>query len=250
MEALTKYAENFSECSNARKSLESRSVLFSCSCSMEEIKVADITYLNTFPIVFDNENPQIHYYLILFIAKCPHCNQITTCGIIYDEDEDNTVTTRCLHSDVLLNLYHIFRNFSPHDTLINPMMHPVLFMDATLSNLVKYYIFQQSVKCKLNYSLANYSSLLAKTVAFLKLPEKLRQIISNYTLLNTVNKISYVTMVACIYQNIPYNTMKQLLHTDVTPARPLRKVYVRKQPLPTLSLDMLEQQWYNFSRNV
>lgn len=240
MEALTKYAEKFADCPKARKSLESRSILFSCSCSMEEIKVADIIYLNTFPIVFDNENSQVHYYLLLFIAKCPHCNQITTCGIIYDEEEDKTVTNRCLQSDVLLNLYHIFRNFSPHDTLINPIMHPVLFMDATLSNLVKYYIFQQSVKCKLNYSLANYSSLLAKTVAFLKLPEELRQIINNYTLLNTVNKISYVTMVACIYQNIPYNTMKQLLQTDITPAIPLRKIYVRKEPFPNFSLDTLD----------
>ena len=240
MEALTKYAEKFADCPKARKSLESRSILFSCSCSMEEIKVADIIYLNTFPIVFDNENPYIHYYLVLFIAKCPNCNQITTCGIIYDEDEDKTVTNRCLQSDVLLNLYHIYRNFSPHDTLINPIMHPVLFMDATLSNLVKYYIFKQSIKCKLNYSLANYSSLLAKTVAFLKIPEELRQIINNYTLLNTVNKISYVTMVACIYQNIPYNTMKQLLQTDIIPAIPLRKMYVRKEPLPNFSLDTLD----------
>ena len=119
-------------------------------------------------------------------------------------------------------------------------MHPVLFMDATLTNLVKYYIFQQSVKCKLNYSLANYSSLLAKTVAFLKIPEELRQIINNYTLLNTVNKISYVTTVACIYQNIPYNTMKQLLQTDITPAIPLRKIYVRKEPFPNFSLDTLD----------
>ena len=240
MEALTKYAEKFADCPKARKSLESRSILFSCSCSMEEIKVADITYLNTFPIVFDNENPQIHYYLVLLIAKCPHCNQITTCGIIYDEEEDKTVANRCLHSDVLLNLYHIYRNFSPHDTLINPIMHPVLFMDATLSNLVRYYIFKQSVKCKLNYYLANYSSLLAKTVAFLKLPEEMRQTISNYTLLNTVNKISYVTMVACIYQNISYSTMKQLLHTDVTPVIPLRKMYVRKEPFPNFSLDTLD----------
>ena len=240
MEALTKYAEKFADCPKARKSLESRSILFSCSCSMEEIKVADITYLNTFPIVFDNENPQIHYYLVLLIAKCPHCNQITTCGIIYDEDEDKTVTNRCLQSDVLLNLYHIFRNFSPHDTLINPMVHPVLFMDATLSNLVRYYIFKQSIKCKLNYSLANYSSMLAKTVPVLKLPEELRQIISNYTLLNAVNKISYVTMVACIYQNIPYNTMKQLLQTDIIPAIPLRKIYVRKEPFPNFSLDTLD----------
>ena len=243
MEALTKYAENFSECPNAFKYLESLTIARSCYChDSNYIETSDITYLNTFPIVFDNENPQIHYYLILFIAKCPHCNQITTCGIIYDEDEDNTVTTRCLHSDVLLNMYHVFRNFSPRDTLINPMMHPVLFMDTTLSNLVKYYIFQQSVKCKLNYSLANYSSLLAKTVAFLKIPEELRQIINNYTLLNTVNKISYVTMVACIYQNIPYNTMKQLLQTDTdtTPARPLRKIYVRKEPFPNFSLDTLD----------
>ena len=241
MEALTKYAKNFSECPNAFKYLESLTIAHSCYChGSNYIETSDIIYLNTFPIVFDNENPQVRYYLILFIAKCPHCNQITTCGIIYDEEEDKTVTNRCLHSDVLLNMYHVFRNFSPRDTLINPIMHPVLFMDATLSNLVKYYIFQQSVKCKLNYSLANYTVLLAKTVVFLKLPEKLRQIISNYTLLNTVNKISYVTMVACIYQNIPYNTMKQLLHADVTPARPLRKVYVRKQPLPNFSLDTLD----------
>ena len=240
MKALTKYAEKFADCPKARKSLESRSILFSCHCSMEEIKVVDITYLNTFPIVFDNENPQIHYYLVLFIAKCPNCNQITTCGIIYDEDEDKTVTNRCLQSDVLLNLYHIYRNFSPHDTLINPIMHPVLFMDATLSNLVKYYIFKQSVKCKLNYSLANYSSLLAKTVSVLKMPTELRQIINNYTLLNTVNKISYVTMVACLYQNIPYNTTKQLFQTDIIPAIPLRKIYVRKEPFPNFSLDTLD----------
>ncbi len=237
---LSGYAEKFSECPNARKSLELRHILHECSCSIEEIQVSDIVYLNTFPIVFDNENPQIHYYLVLFIAKCPNCNQITTCGIIYDEDEDKTVTNRCLQSDVLLNMYHVFRNFSPRDTLINPIMHPVLFMDATLSNLVKYYIFKQSIKCKLNYSLANYSSLLAKTVAFLKIPEELRQIISNYTLLNTVNKISYVTMVACIYQNIPYNTMKQLLQSDIIPAIPLRKMYVRKEPFPNFSLDTLD----------
>ena len=240
MEALTKYAEKFADCPKVRKSLELRSIVFSCLCSTEEIKVADITYLNTFPIIFDNENPQVHYYLILFIAKCPHCNQITTCGIIYDEDEDKTVTNRCLQSDVLLNLYHIYRNFSPRDTLINPIMHPVLFMDATLSNLVKYYIFKQSIKCKLNYSLANYSSLLAKTVSVLKMPKELRQIINNYTLLNTVNKISYVTMVACIYQNITYNTMKQLLQSDIIPAIPLRKMYVRKEPFPNFSLDTLD----------
>ena len=240
MEALTKYAEKFADCPKARKSIEARYILHECSCSIEEIQIADIIYLNTFPIVFDSENPQAHYYLILFIAKCPNCNQITTCSIIYDEEEDKTVANRCLRSDVLLNMYHVFRNFSPHDTLINPIMHPVLFMDATLANLVKYYIFQQSVKCKLNYSLANYSSLLAKTVSFLKIPEELRQIISNYTLLNTVNKISYVTMLACIYQNISYNTIKQLLQTAVTPTIPLRKIYARKQPLPYIPLDTLD----------
>ena len=159
---------------------------------------------------------------------------------MYNEVEHERGIGHFLHSNELLNMYHVFRNFSPRDTLINPIMHPVLFMDATLSNLVRYYIFKQSIKCKLNYSLANYSSMLAKTAPVLKLPEELRQIISNYTLLNTVNKISYVTMVACIYQNIPYNTMKQLLHTDVTSARPLRKIYVRKEPFPNFSLDTLD----------
>ena len=236
MEALTKYAKNFSECPNAFKYLESLTIAHSCYChDSNYIETSDIIYLNAFLILCDTDT-----YEVLLIAKCPHCGKVTIYNFMYNEVEHERVIGHFLHSNELLNLYYIYKNFSPRDTLINPIMHPVLFMDATLSNLVRYYIFKQSIKCKLNYSLANYSSMLAKTVPVLKLPEELRQIISNYTLLNTVNKISYVTMVACIYQNIPYNTMKQLLQTDVTSARPLRKIYVRKEPFPNFSLDTLD----------
>ena len=210
MEVLTKSAENFSECPNAFKYLESLTIARSCSChDSNYIETSDIIYLNAFLILCDTDT-----YEVLLIAKCPHCGKVTIYNFIYNEAEHERVIGHFLHSNELLNLYYIYKNFSPSDTLVNIIASPMRFMQTTFANLVKFYMFQQSIKCSLDYSLANYTTLLAKTVISRKIPNELQGVINSYTLLPIIKKGKYVITTYSIYKNIPYDTIRQLLYSE------------------------------------
>ena len=133
---------------------------------------------------------------------------------MYNEVEHERVIGHFLHSNELLNLYYIYKNFSPSDPLVNIIANPMSFMQTTFSNLVEFYMFQQSIKCSLNYSLANYTALLSKTVISGKIPKELQGIINSYILLPIIKKGKYVIMTYSIYKNIPYDTIRQLLYSE------------------------------------